>query len=250
MYENGRADVCKLECTLYGLKQSGREWNIELDNVFKKLGFTRLTSDQCVYLRVRSGATCIMAVHVDDMTILASSLETTESLKRELSAHFELSDLGPIRQVVGLEVLRDPTARMLTLWQTQYIDRILARFGMADANPVDTPLDAHVRLRVHDGEANEQTRQLYQAMVGLLMYAALGTRPDITHAVQQLSQYASNPAPAHITAAKRSVDSDSGLTRRDSRASRMSESSDSGESTMSNGLKRKPIPIALLAAAA
>ncbi|OSD02621.1 hypothetical protein PYCCODRAFT_1477606 [Trametes coccinea BRFM310] len=50
--------------------------------------------------------------------------------------------------------------------------------------------------------------------------------------------------------AKRSVDSDSGLTRRDSRASRMSESSDSGESTMSNGLKRKPIPIALLAAAA
>ncbi|KAH9887326.1 hypothetical protein C8Q73DRAFT_713585 [Cubamyces lactineus] len=50
--------------------------------------------------------------------------------------------------------------------------------------------------------------------------------------------------------AKRSVDSDSGLTRRDSRASRMSESSDSGESTTSSGLKRKPIPIALLAAAA
>ncbi|KAI0777318.1 hypothetical protein BD413DRAFT_609700 [Trametes elegans] len=52
--------------------------------------------------------------------------------------------------------------------------------------------------------------------------------------------------------AKRSVDSDRGLTRRDSRASRMSESSasDSGESTMSNGLKRKPIPMALLATAA
>ncbi|CDO71140.1 hypothetical protein BN946_scf184845.g10 [Trametes cinnabarina] len=50
--------------------------------------------------------------------------------------------------------------------------------------------------------------------------------------------------------AKHSVDSDSGLTQRDSRASRMSESSDSGESTMSNGLKRKPIPIALLAASA
>ncbi|KAI0634708.1 hypothetical protein C8Q77DRAFT_1072154 [Trametes polyzona] len=52
--------------------------------------------------------------------------------------------------------------------------------------------------------------------------------------------------------AKRSVDSDRGLTRRDSRASRMSESSasDSGESTTSSGLKRKPIPMALLAHAA
>ncbi|KAI0371418.1 hypothetical protein BV20DRAFT_204249 [Pilatotrama ljubarskyi] len=52
--------------------------------------------------------------------------------------------------------------------------------------------------------------------------------------------------------AKRSVDSDRGLTRRDSRASRMSESSasDSGESTTSSGLKRKPIPMALLATGA
>ncbi|KAI8971284.1 hypothetical protein BD414DRAFT_581452 [Trametes punicea] len=53
-----------------------------------------------------------------------------------------------------------------------------------------------------------------------------------------------------VHGAKRSVDSDGGLTRRDSRASRMSESSDSGDSTASSGLKRKPIPIALLASAA
>ncbi|CDO77611.1 hypothetical protein BN946_scf184946.g3 [Trametes cinnabarina] len=74
---------------------------------------------------------------------------------------------------------------------------------MTDANPVDTPLDANVRLRCHDRPEDLDARTLYQAMVGSLMYAALGTHPDIAHAVQQLSQYASNPGPAHITAAKR-----------------------------------------------
>ncbi|KAL7284387.1 hypothetical protein ACG7TL_001677 [Trametes sanguinea] len=203
LYENGHADVCRLHRTLYGLKQSGREWNLELDTAFKKLRFMRLISDQCVYIRTATDALCIVAVHVDDMTMLTSSAEATAALKRELAAHFEISDPGPIRQVVGLEVTRDRSASTLALRQSQHIDRILAHFGMTEANPVDTPLDPHVCLRAHDGPENSELRALYQAIVGSLMYAALGTRPDIAHAVQQLSQYSSNPAPVHLTAAKR-----------------------------------------------
>ena len=41
-YEDGTARVCLLKKTLYGLKQSGREWNIELDNKLRKHGFQRL----------------------------------------------------------------------------------------------------------------------------------------------------------------------------------------------------------------
>jgi hypothetical protein len=43
----------------------------------------------------------------------------------------------------------------------------------------------------------------YQAIVGSLMYAALGTRPDITYAVAALSRYNSRPLTVHLTAAKR-----------------------------------------------
>lgn len=49
-YEDGTARVCKFECSLYGLKQAGHVWNLTLDSHFKKLGFTRLISDQCVYI--------------------------------------------------------------------------------------------------------------------------------------------------------------------------------------------------------
>ena len=45
----------------------------------------------------------------------------------------------------------------------------------------------------------------YLAAIGSLMYASMGTRPDITFAVQHLSQFSSNPGMAHWTAAQRVI---------------------------------------------
>ncbi|KAL1937083.1 hypothetical protein VTO73DRAFT_15123 [Trametes versicolor] len=203
MYENGHPVACCLRRTLYGLKQSGREWNLKLDAVFATLGFTRLLSDQCVYLRAAADHLALVAAHVDDMTTLTSSPADSDTLADKLESHFELSKLSDIRQVVGLEVEHNRTHGTLTLRQAQYIVRVLERFSMANANPIDTPLDANVHLVCHDGPEDPDARSLYQAIVGSLMYAALGTRPDIAHAAQQLSQYSSNPGPVHLTVAKR-----------------------------------------------
>ena len=203
MYDDHSGRVCHLIRTLYGLKQSGREWNHELDAAFLKIGFTRLVSDQCVYIRRDGDCVWIVGVHVDDMLTLTPSSQHTTALHAELKKHFDLSKLGDVHQLVGLEVTRDRDAGTLTIRQTSYIDRILARFGMTDCNPVTTPLDPNERLRIHDGPEDAQLRMQYQAIVGSLMYAALGSRPDIAHAVQQLSQFSSNPSPAHSTAAKR-----------------------------------------------
>ena len=137
------------------------------------------------------------------MLTLTPSSQHTTALHAELEKHFDLSKLGDVHQLVGLEVTRDRDAGTLTIHQTSYIDRILARFGMTDCNPVTTPLDPNEQLRIHDGPEDTQLRMQYQAIVGSLMYAALGSRPDIAHAVQQLSQFSSNPSPAHSTAAKR-----------------------------------------------
>jgi hypothetical protein len=96
--------------------------------------------------------------------------------------------------------------------QQAYIDTILQRFGMSTAYGVQTPLDPNVRLDRQQGgaEAGQQggvevdpTQYHDQAIVGSLMYAALGTRPDITYAVIALSLYNSRPLTVHLTAAKR-----------------------------------------------
>jgi len=51
--------------------------------------------------------------------------------------------------------------------------------------------------------AEPEFKTQYQSAVGTLMYAMLGTRPDIAYAISSVSRYAANPTPAHIAAVKR-----------------------------------------------
>ena len=89
----------------------------------------------------------------------------------------------------------------LKLSQIQYIQRTLKNFDMADSHLVSTPLDPNVKLiKLPDTEHYDIPD--YRSTISSLMYAAIGTRPDISFAVQYLSQFMSNPAHAHWMAVK------------------------------------------------
>ncbi|KAJ8468724.1 hypothetical protein ONZ45_g17140 [Pleurotus djamor] len=201
-YDDGTGKVLRLWRSLYGLKQAGREWNILMDDSFGDLGYRRLFADQCVYLRKRDDDLTIVGVHVDDMGVLASSPEVMAVAKREIATKFEISDLGELKQIVGLEVSRDRAKGTMKLSQSRYIECIVERFGMMNSHAVRMPMDPNVRL-LKTPEDVRYDLPLYSSIVGSVMYAALGTRPDIAFAVQNLSQFLSNPSPAHFTAAKR-----------------------------------------------
>lgn len=51
--------VLKLKKAVYGLKQSGRTWNIKIDTTLNSLGMERLKSDPCVYVRTSQEKTLI-----------------------------------------------------------------------------------------------------------------------------------------------------------------------------------------------
>ena len=46
--------VCLLKKSLYGLKQSPRQWNLRFDSFMKATGFTRCVKDPCVYSKTNS----------------------------------------------------------------------------------------------------------------------------------------------------------------------------------------------------
>jgi hypothetical protein len=201
LYEDGTTRVCRLHRTLYGLKQSGRVWNLQLNSSFLKLGYTRLISDQCVYIRHHNSDIAIVAVHVDDMTVLTSSPALMEQVESELNSEFSIKKLGEIRQLLGMEITR--TKNSIRLTQVQYITKILEKYQMDKCNPVATPIDPNVTLaKLPDGTSYPEIQHVYQHMVGSLLYAAITTRPDIAHAVQALSQFNTNPGPVHLTAVK------------------------------------------------
>ncbi|KAJ3532326.1 hypothetical protein NM688_g7442 [Phlebia brevispora] len=201
-YEDGTGRVCRLLRPLYGLRQAGYEWNETMDDELEQLGYERLDVDHCIYVRQRGPEVAMAAIHVDDMQ-LGATKGRIEGVKKEIGTRFNITDLGETRQIVGIQVSRDRSAGIIHLLQTNYLTRVLEHYGMLQSHPVSTPLDPNVKLT--KAEPDDETDRLvrpYQSAIGSLMYAALGTRPDIAYAVQHLSQFCSAPTQTHWTVVK------------------------------------------------
>ena len=93
--------VCRLQKALYGLKQALQVWNLQFHGVLEELGFTRTYSDAGVYVchRHERGDVLFVILYVDDITILGSSLDKINDLKKSLSSRYEMTDLGKIQSL-------------------------------------------------------------------------------------------------------------------------------------------------------
>ncbi len=200
-FGDGTQRVCWLHKTLYGLKQSGREWNKELDRRLKEKGFTNLLSDPCAYIRQDKDGLEIITVWVDDLLLFATAIYIMSRLKAELNSMFELTDLGEPTKIVGIEISQ--RADSLTISQKQYIDAILRKYGMENANPVSTPLDPNEKLKSNEEKRETNRSNDYASLIGSLQYLATSTRPDIAYAVNRLAAYTANPSFKHYGSAKR-----------------------------------------------
>ena len=110
-------------------------------------GYTRTDADHCVYVRQFSnGKFIILLLYVDDMLIVGPKANMVGSLKKELFKSFDMKDLGPTRQILGMHILRDRKAKKLWLSKEKNVERVLERFNMKHAKPVSTPLGGHFKL--------------------------------------------------------------------------------------------------------
>lgn len=137
---------------------------------------------------------------MDDL-LLSVSKGRLPTVKGEIFSEFEATDQGEPRLLLGIEISRDCTARTITILQSHYIQKILARFNMSDSHPVATPVNHSIHL-LPATDDNCMNTQLYQQAVGSVMYAAMGTQPDLAFAIQTLSQFNHNPSTEHWTAVK------------------------------------------------
>lgn len=200
-YDDGTGRVCLLIKTLYGLKQSGQEWNKELDMQLKEKGFKNLRSDPCAYIRRIGDELEIITVWVDDLLLFTGTDQTMIKLKAELQTMFELTDMGEPSKIVGIEI--NQHADYIAISQTKYIESILHKEGMENVNPVSTPLDPNVKLEPNPEAAESNHSNTYASLIGSLQYLATATHPDIAYAVNRLASYTANPTLTHYSAAKR-----------------------------------------------
>jgi len=200
--------VLKLQRSLPGLKQAGYEWSEELASTFAKMEFTCSQVDQAVFYRHAQDKHTVVTVSVDNMAVTLKHLHHIIKFKDDLTQYFEISDLGELNWLLGLKVERNRAARTIRLSQKAYVETILEHFNLTNANTAATPMDMGAALSdSHSPSTHAQAEAMenvpYQRGIGLLMYAATSTRPDIAFAVSILSQFMRNPGPAHWEATKR-----------------------------------------------
>ena len=199
--------VCKLNKSLYGLKQAGRTWHTKIDVALKREQFVALDADQCVYMRRQDARITIIALYVDDLLIACSDVNSLAELKKRLTAQFDMEDLGEASFILGVDICRDRSRRTISIGQSAYVTSLLDRHGMSECKPISTPMEHGFKTAAiqtsADYKATESEIREYQGIIGGLMFAMVCTRPDIAYAVTTLAQFASNPAPVHAQALKR-----------------------------------------------
>ncbi|KAL2237900.1 UNVERIFIED_CONTAM: Retrovirus-related Pol polyprotein from transposon RE2 [Sesamum indicum] len=185
--------VCKLQRSLYGLKQASRQWNVKLTAKLTDFGFTQSAYDHCFYTKKTDNGLLALLVYVDDIIVTTPSLELIQIVKDYLHSLFTIKDLGNARYFLGLEIARSSDG--LYLAQTKYVRDIIKDTGMSAAKSIKTPFPLGLKLATTSGAPLSQPDQ-YRRLIGRLLYLGF-TSPDISHSVQQLSQFLTRPCDAH-----------------------------------------------------
>jgi hypothetical protein len=164
------------------------------------LGFQRCNVDQAVFYRRDDKAIAVMAVHIDDCMITAYPHELVDKVKKKLGTRVEVTDLGELHWLLGIEVSHDHDT--LRLSQHRYIKDILRHFNFDNFKPISTPMDPHLTLSTSQSPTTPEQSAIMQnipfcKVISSLMYASLDNHPDITFAVSHLSKFFQNPGLAH-----------------------------------------------------
>lgn len=196
-YDDGSGKICKLNKSLYGLKQASRAWNNKFTTFIKQFNFKTSKADPCVFIHT-TGET-YLTIYIDDGLIVSKDSKLIENVIEYLRKHFEVKAFEA-DSYLNMQIRRG-TDGSISLHQENYTNRILDRFKMRDCNQLSIPADPNAIL--YGVDSDETVAFPYREAVGSLMYLAVSTRPDISFAVGLVSRFNENPSTSHVNAVKR-----------------------------------------------
>lgn len=191
--------VCKLNKSLYGLKQASRQWNTKLCVALQSMGFKQSIPDNSLFTKDEGSSFVALLVYVDDIVVASADLNLIQRIKVQLNDSFQIKDLGLLKYFLGLDVAGQ--RKGISVSQRKYALELLDDAGFMDSKPVHSPTVPSHKLSKSEGDMLDDNTQ-YRRLVGKLLYLTI-TRPDISFATQQLSQFLDKPTHLHLQAAHR-----------------------------------------------
>ena len=191
--------VCKLQKSLYGLRQAPRSWFSKLSTKLQTMGFRESKADTSLFILQKFNSVIYILIYVDDILITGSSASIIHDTVQSLQATFAVKDLGRLNYFLGVETLWCTDGLYLT--QRKYIADLLKKSKMENAKPCSSPMATNCHLTSTDGTPFADI-SLYRSVVGSMQYLAF-TRPDLAFAVHKVSKFMHNPLNTHWLVVKR-----------------------------------------------
>jgi hypothetical protein len=204
--KQGQQLVCKLHKSIYGLKQSGRNWYHTISSYLYSLGFNPSINGPCLFVKVTGGTYYYVCIWVDDIIYFSVDPNFVNEFKEQIEKRFTISDLTPLHWFLGMKL--ECTPGRIEVSQRQYVDALLHKFGMQDCKAVSTTIAEKRQLTKTDCPKDGSEEQVemkdldYRGLVGSLNYLATTSRPDVAFVAHSLSSYLENPGREHWTAGK------------------------------------------------
>ncbi|KAJ9546872.1 hypothetical protein OSB04_019415 [Centaurea solstitialis] len=156
--------VCKLQKSIYGLKQVSRSWNLHFDERIKEFGFAKSEFEPCVYTKFNGSIVTFLVLY--------------------------MKDLGEAAYILGIKIYGNRSKRLIGLSQSTYIDKILKKFRMDESKKGFIPMQHGIVLSktqcpVSSQDQDKMKSFSYASAIGSIMYAMLCTRPDVAYSTDR-----------------------------------------------------------------
>ena len=194
----GRDMVLKLKKSLYGTKQAPRTWFLKLKQCLEMQGFHQSELDPCLFIH----PDMVYIVYVDDSILIGRDRSKIEAMIADLSTELDLTREGDLAAFLGIQISKSPLNGSMTLTQEGLITRVLNTTGLLHSHSATTPANKEALGSDSNGPPAQEHWD-YCSVVGMLMYLASNSRPDIAFAVHQCARFSHCPKASHEVAVKK-----------------------------------------------
>jgi len=192
----GTNGCLKLNKSIYGSVFAPRQWYENLRRGLLKLGMKESDYDPCLLYK----ADMLMVVYVDDILVSAKTKGTITNFVEKLQQMgYDLHYDQDVSAYLGIKV-ESMSNNRLNMTQSGLIEKVLKAANMLDCKPTKTPTTQIALGSNPEGEPFDQKKWAYASIVGMLLYLANNTRPDITFAVSQVARFTHSPKKSHAAA--------------------------------------------------
>jgi len=115
---------------------------------------------------------------VEDLIVAVQSLDGVQMVKDSVSVSFEVRDRGKVNDFIGMKIMRDRAANVITLSNPRHLTSLLEAFQMDMSAPHKTPMVSGAEL-CKTGENLLPEGNRYAELIGSLLYLSATKRPDI-----------------------------------------------------------------------